>query len=112
MIDSTQLTNRVLNLDDPASSDRMIRVDGTQYPLLGVNELPPLDVRRFLQLSHQLDDLVGKDALTADEETALEALPRQLVGLIVRAPAEVLDRLDSVQRSRIINAFLHAREGA
>jgi hypothetical protein len=110
MIDSTQLTNRDLNLDDPAS-DRMILVDGARYPFLRPNELPPLDARRFMVLSRRLDALIGQEQLAEADETELEHLPRQMVGLIVRAPAEVLDRLTGAQQSRVVSAFLQ-REGA
>jgi hypothetical protein len=97
--------NPILDLDALVSG-ASIRIAGTDYPLVTPTRLPPLDGHRFGRYASRIDDLSTKTDLTEAEETELAALPDRMCRLVLRAPSEVHQALDDVQRMAIVEAFM------
>jgi hypothetical protein len=85
-----------------------VRIDGQMYEMLNPAELSILDLHRFGAAGEELASLKRIDSTTeiSDEQMQLiSATLTRMVRIILRAPAEVQDRLTDVHRFRIVNAF-------
>ncbi len=108
MANGTTITPRLLDLDTLADRPT-VRLNGTPYPLIIADQLPPLDQRRLTQWSARTDALLAKGELTDEEQKELEVLPRQICGVILEAPGAVLDAMTDRQRMQVIDFFVRLK---
>ena len=104
MADPTSPTPVLLDLD-ALTDEATVRIDGQPYRLLTMPQVPPLDLHRLGRLGTRMEVLGQQAELSAEEEQEAEALPAQMVALILDAPAVVLKKLTNRQRMRIVETF-------
>lgn len=105
----------VLTLSTKPNPPRHVVINGKPYSLRYKDDL---GIRDTFRVEHVITALV--DRLTAVRDTAIEDIPvdqaaeidtlvRTLVGIVLEAPAEVIDRLPFEAQMKIGNLFLGAK---
>lgn len=105
MADPQPIPPPVLNLDTLLPS-ATVRIDGIKHELRSADQLSLLELRRFEQLRRQMNLLLAKDELSAEDEAHVSRLADQQCRIVLGAPADVHARLTDVQRMHVISAFL------
>lgn len=97
-------TAPVLNLDiiDPPAS---VEINRIKYALLAPDALSILQFRQLQRLLLSLEHLDSIVDMTDDEGQQMEAVLDGLCRLVLKAPADVLDQLTSMQRLSVYLCF-------
>jgi hypothetical protein len=91
-----------------------VEIDGERYDLAVSADFGILDYARLDALVDRLNalrDSATADTLTPDQVDALAGVLRDGAAMVLRAPADVLDRLNDTQRFAVVQAFTSPAQG-
>jgi len=95
----------ILDLDTLTPYD-FINVDATRYDLLRSDQLSLVQFHRIQQLCPRFDELMAKPTLTEDEEAEMTSVLGAITRLVLRAPDEIVSRLNDFQLLQVVLTFI------
>lgn len=89
-----------------------VAIDGARYDLMAPSDFGLIGLNRLDRMVDRINAMQGRqkssDPLTDEEAAELTGILATTVGEVLRAPAEVRERLTDIQRLAILQAFTPA----